>query len=216
MGGRDQRELGTKSQPFLLAVSVNPSVLVHSLGFAAAPGRAAEGGGGDGEVDAPHAQGPGCSRVWWDMKVCTSIVVCWGRSRTVPVAGWARAGVSRGQRQQEWAWEAGLALVLSRWLGGTSCAELSPAAVAKPRCSRDAAALPAMARARTRDEQNNSCFPGSPSRAEPASGGQGGRGGSWDEAGGPGSPLPAAATARSVTGNGNKPLVCRGGGRRSS
>lgn len=113
---------------------------------------------------------------------------------SVLIGGWARAGASWGQRQQEQVWEAGLAPVLSCWLRGTSCAELSPAAAAKPRCSRDAAALPATACARTRDEQNNSCFPGSPSRAERASGGQRGQGGLWDEAGG--ARQPAACYSR--------------------
>lgn len=105
---------------------------------------------------------------------------CRGLSRMVPVAGWGRS--EQGQRQQEQGWEAGLAPVLSRWLRGTSCAELSLVAAAKPRCSGDAAVLPARARARTRDKQNNSCFPGSPGRTECASRGQQGRGGLWDKA----------------------------------
>lgn len=121
---------------------------------------------GDGEVGAHRARG--CCQARQEAKVYTSIVACRGRSRYWDA--WAGAGASRGQKQQELVWEAGLAPALSCRLGGTSCTELGPVAAAKPRCGRDAATLPAAASARTGDEQNNSCFPDSPGRAEHASG----------------------------------------------
>jgi len=120
--------------------------------------------------------------------------------------------VCRGQRQQEPVWETGQAPALSRRCGGTSCAELS--AAAKPRCGGDAAVLPAAARARTRDEQKHQPLSGQPRRGQARfrrAAGPRLRSGSRDEAGGPGSPLPAAATAGTgdgeVMGDGNKPPV---------
>lgn len=92
-----------------------------------------------------------------------------------------------GTKQQELVWEVGL--------GGTSCLSSAPWPQPTP-VLREMDLLPAAACASTSDEQNNSCFPGSPSRTQCASRGQWGWGGSWDEAGGPDSPWPAVATAR--------------------
>lgn len=80
-----------------------------------------------------------------------------------------------GTKQQELVWEVEL--------GGTSCLSSAPWLQPSP-VLREMDLLPATARARTSNEQNNSCFPGSPSRTQGTSRGQWGWGGSWGEAGG--------------------------------
>lgn len=81
-----------------------------------------------------------------------------------------------GTKQQELVWEVGT--------GGNILPELSLLWLQPTPVLREMDLLPATACARTSDEQNNSCFPGSPSRTQCTSPGQWGWGGSWGEAGG--------------------------------
>lgn len=93
--------------------------------------------------------------------------------------------------------------------GGNILPELSAVAAANP-SARGSGSASCRSRASTSDEQNNSCFPGSPSRTQSTSQGQWGWGGSWDEAG---ARQPLACCRRcqsrrqSVTGLGSSPWL---------
>lgn len=187
--------MGTKSQPFLPPVSIDPFILMCLLSSTAAPSQGGWGGG------CPPPTDP---RLLQSVAGREGLRIHRGVPWSVPVAAWAGAGASRGQKQQERGWEAGLAPVL-RW--ETSCAELSAVTAAKPCCGGDAAMLPASARARTGGRTKQQLLSGQRRHGFRRATGSGGGGlvAHGMRLGAQASPLPAATAAGIGTGNGNKP-----------